>query len=60
MWLLRFQRIYHGFIAAAPGYRPTVSNVELQDNLNGTTATLPNVRFTAALYHQLESGVPRT
>ena len=34
MWLLRFQRIYRGFIAAAPAI-VHVSNVELQDSLNG-------------------------
>jgi hypothetical protein len=34
VWLLRFQRIYRGFIAAAPAI-VHVSNVELQDNLNG-------------------------
>jgi hypothetical protein len=34
VWLLRFQRIYRGFIAAAPAI-VHVSNVELQDSLNG-------------------------
>ena len=34
MWLLRSQRIYRGFIAAAPVI-VHVSNVELQDSLNG-------------------------
>jgi hypothetical protein len=34
VWLLRFQRIYRGFIAAASAI-VHVFNVELQDNLNG-------------------------
>jgi hypothetical protein len=34
VWLLRFQRIYRSFIAAAPAI-VHVSNLELQDNLNG-------------------------
>jgi hypothetical protein len=33
-WTIGFQRIYRGFIAAAPAI-VHVSNVELQDNLNG-------------------------